>query len=77
LAYGLLAGAYSVWLLASVTGSLGRFLVDRYGLLGFVMLGGFLTALFWYPLKAEFPKMLALLRGRRLQPPAVTGISPS
>jgi putative peptide zinc metalloprotease protein len=55
LAYGLLAGVYSFWLLGYVALSFGSFLVERYRGAGFVLYAGLLVMMFRNPLKRALP----------------------
>ncbi len=62
LVYGLLAGAYSFFLLGVITWSFGGFLIGRYQGLGFLLTAAFLTTVFRNPLKRMLPKRPALSR---------------
>jgi multidrug resistance efflux pump len=57
--YGLVAGAYSFWLLGCVALWFGRFLVTRYQGFGFVLFAGLLLGVFGAPAK----RSLGTLRG--------------
>jgi putative peptide zinc metalloprotease protein len=71
LVYGLLAGAYSSFLLGVVTWNLGGFLVGRYQGLGFLLTAAFLAAVFRNPLNRMLPKWPALSRPRQGRFPAM------
>jgi multidrug resistance efflux pump len=56
LAYGLLAGIYSLWLLGYAATSVGRFLIERYQGAGFVLYTGLLMMVFRNPLSRAIPE---------------------
>ena len=60
LVYGLLAGAYSFWLLGFVVVQFGSFLIGRYQGVGFLLLAGLLVTVFRNPLKKVLPKRESL-----------------
>lgn len=67
LAYGLLAGTYSFWLLGYVALLFGSFLVERYQGAGFVLYTGLLLTMFRNPLKKALPTPPSFLRAWREQ----------
>ena len=56
LGYGLVAAAFSYWLLSLVAMRLGSYLTSRYQGWGFLAFGGLLTATFWAPIRRHFPQ---------------------
>ena len=64
LGYGLLAGAFSVWLLFVVSRWLGTWLIGRYQAWGFVLLLGVIAVLLRNPLRSIFGAALGTLRSR-------------
>ena len=60
LAYGILAAAYSTWLMGLLIVQIGGFLVDRYRGAGFVLFAGLLMATFHTPLGNVFARLGAL-----------------
>lgn len=59
LAYGILAAAYSTWLMGLLTVQIGAFLVDRYRGAGFVLFAGVLVATFHAPVGNVFARLKA------------------
>ncbi len=66
--YGILAGAYSCWLLSVIARRFGTFLIGRYHGLGVALFVGFLALLLAAPLKGLATSALKLL-GRPRRPP--------
>jgi putative peptide zinc metalloprotease protein len=62
LVYGLLAGAYSYWLLGVVALYFGRYLVERYQGSGFILFTLLLMAVFQNPLRAAAQKVTHTFR---------------
>jgi putative peptide zinc metalloprotease protein len=69
--YGILAAAYSIWLLVVIAGHVGGFLVERYQGAGFVLFAGMVMVAF----KTPIDTMLARVKRNRWRPP--TGLLPS
>jgi len=65
LAYGLLAAAYSYWLLGWVIFAFGGYLMERYHLAGVVLFGGFLMMLLRTTLTRVWTAAAAAARGLR------------
>ncbi|MBI4610349.1 MAG: biotin/lipoyl-binding protein [Candidatus Rokubacteria bacterium] len=65
LAYGLLAGTYSVWLLGYVAFAFGSFLLNRYQGVGFFLFTGLLALMFRNPLKKALGKVPGVVRRSR------------
>jgi len=68
LLYGLLAGAYSTWLLSYVGFRFGRFLVTRYQAWGFFLFVGILLTVFRSPVSrtlARLPEMFGSIQAMR------------
>jgi multidrug resistance efflux pump len=61
LAYSLLAGAYSAWLLGTIALWVGGWMVQRYQGVGFLLFAGLLLAVFRHPLRKVLPKPPAWL----------------
>jgi multidrug resistance efflux pump len=61
LAYSLLAGVYSVWLLGTIALWVGGWLVQRYQGVGFLLFAGLLLAVFRRPLRKVLPNPPAWL----------------
>jgi putative peptide zinc metalloprotease protein len=69
--YGILAAAYSIWLLVVIAGHVGGFLVERYQGAGFVLFAGVLMVAFKTPLET----MLSRVKSMKRWP--ATGLLPS
>lgn len=61
--YGLLAGAYSLWLLGYVVLAFGSYLMERYQAVGTALFGGFLVTLFRNSLRRVLSRITAPFRG--------------
>ena len=60
--YGLLAGAFSVWLLGSIAWWVGSILVQRYQGTGFLLFAGLLMLVFRHPLKRALASTFAWIK---------------
>jgi multidrug resistance efflux pump len=60
--YGLLSGAYSLWLLGYVASRFGAFLIERYAGLGFILFGGFMVIVLRSPVARLWTRGSAALR---------------
>jgi multidrug efflux pump subunit AcrA (membrane-fusion protein) len=60
--YGILAAAYSIWLLVVIAGYVGGFLVERYQGAGFVLFAGVLMVAFKTPLETMLARVKSMTR---------------
>ncbi len=63
--YGLLAGAYSFWLMGYVALQFGSFLISRYQGVGLILFGGFLMLLLRNPVTRWLARVRAALKAAR------------